>query len=76
MLLGVILQTIGVNFRMFVAARFFLVFGVAIAHSASLLLIAELAHPQHRTIFTTIRNTTWYFGSITPGWLIFGTNHI
>ena len=76
MLLGVILQTISVNFRMFVAARFFLGFGVAIAHSASPLLITELAHPQHRAIFTTIYNTTWYFGSIIAAWLTFGTNHI
>lgn len=76
MLLGVILQTISVNFRMFVAARFFLGFGVAIAHAASPLLITELAHPQHRAIFTTIYNTTWYFGSIIAAWLTFGTNHI
>ena len=76
MLLGVVLQTISVNFRMFVAARFFLGFGVAIAHSCSPLLITELAHPQHRAIFTTIYNTTWYFGSIIAAWLTFGTNHI
>ena len=76
MILGVVLQTISVNFRMFVAARFFLGFGVAIAHACSPLLITELAHPQHRAIFTTIYNTTWYFGSIIAAWLTYGTNHI
>jgi predicted MFS family arabinose efflux permease len=55
--MGVILQTISVNFRMFVAARFFLGFGVAIAHGASPLLITELVHTQHRAIFTTIYNS-------------------
>lgn len=76
MLLGVVLQGISVNFRMFIAARFFLGFGVAIAHGASPLLITELVHPQHRAIFTTIYNTTWYFGSIIAAWTTFGTNHI
>ena len=61
---------------MFVAARFFLGFGVAIAHGASPLLITELVHTQHRAIFTTIYNTTWYAGSIVAAWLTFGTNHI
>jgi hypothetical protein len=46
MLLGVVLQGISINFQMFVAARFFLGFGVAIAHGASPLLITELVHPQ------------------------------
>ena len=59
MIFGVVLQSISVNFRMFVAARFFIGFGVAIAHGASPLLITELVHPQHRAVFTTIYNTTW-----------------
>ena len=76
MLLGVVLQSISVNIRMFVASRFFLGFGVSIAHGASPLLITELVHPQHRAIFTTIYNTTWYFGSIIAAWLTYGTNQI
>lgn len=44
---------------MFIAARFFIGFGVAIAHGASPLLIAELAHTQHRAIFTTIYNSVY-----------------
>ncbi|KAG9238026.1 putative lactose permease [Amylocarpus encephaloides] len=70
---GVVLQCIGINIQMFIAARFFIGFGVAIAHGAAPLLIAELTHPQHRAIFTTIYNSTWYFGSIIAAWLTFGT---
>jgi len=36
-------------------------------------LIAELVHPQHRAIFTTIYNSTWYLGSIVAAWLTYGT---
>ncbi|GAB7349590.1 hypothetical protein MBLNU459_g0280t3 [Dothideomycetes sp. NU459] len=76
MILGVVLQSVSINFRMFIAARFFLGFGIAIAHGSSPLLITELVHPQHRATFTTIYNTTWYIGSIVAAWLTFGTNHI
>ncbi|KAI9931214.1 hypothetical protein MW887_010875 [Aspergillus wentii] len=76
MILGVILQSISANFGMFLAARFLIGFGVAIAHGASPLLVTELVHTQHRAIFTTIYNTTWYFGSIVAAWLTFGTNNI
>lgn len=73
---GVVLQGVSTNISMFIAARFFIGFGVAIAHGSSPLLIAELVHPQHRAIFTMLYNTTWYFGSIVAAWLTFGTNHI
>ncbi|KAH7127136.1 MFS transporter [Dendryphion nanum] len=76
MIFAVVLQSASVNFQMFIAARFFLGFGVAIAHGSAPLLITELCHPQHRAIFTTIYNTTWYFGSIIAAWLTFGTNNI
>jgi MFS family permease len=76
MILGVVLQTISINLNMFIAARFFIGFGVAIAHGASPLLVTELVHPQHRATFTTIYNTTWYMGSFIAAWLTFGTNHI
>lgn len=54
MIFAVVLQSASVNFQMFIAARFFLGFGVAIAHGAAPLLITEVCHPQHRAIFTTI----------------------
>jgi MFS family permease len=76
MVLGVVLQSAAVNLGMFTAARFFIGFGVAIAHDSSPLLITELVHTQHRPIFTTIYNTTWYVGSLIAAWLTFGTNKI
>ncbi|KAF1999196.1 MFS transporter [Amniculicola lignicola CBS 123094] len=76
MIFAVVLQSASVNFQMFIAARFFLGFGVAIAHGSAPLLITELCHPQHRAIFTTIYNTTWYVGSIIAAWLTYGTNNI
>lgn len=76
MLVGVVLQSISAGFGMFLGARFLLGFGVAIAHGASPLLITELVHPQHRAIFTTIYNTTWYAGSIVAAWLTYGTSRI
>lgn len=72
MILGVVLQSLGFTFGLFVAARFFIGFGVAIAHGASPLLITELVHPQHRAVYTTIYNCTWYFGSIVAAWLTYG----
>ncbi|KAL5359028.1 general substrate transporter [Aspergillus floccosus] len=76
MILGVVLQSVSANYGMFLAARFLIGFGVAIAHGASPLLITELVHTQHRAIFTTIYNTTWYLGAIVAAWLTFGTNNI
>ena len=62
MVLGVVLQAISINIQMFIAARFFIGFGVAIAHGASPLLICELVHPQHRSTFTTIYNNHMELG--------------
>lgn len=73
MVIGVVLQSVGVNIQMFIAARFLIGFGIAIAHGSAPMLIAELVHPQHRAIFTTIYNSTWYFGSIVAAWLTYGT---
>jgi MFS family permease len=72
MIVGVVLQSIGSNIGMFTAARFLIGFGVAIAHGASPLLLTELVHPQHRAIYTTIYNCTWYFGSIIAAWTTYG----
>ncbi|KAK8186015.1 general substrate transporter [Phyllosticta citribraziliensis] len=76
MILGVGLQAASFNLHMFIAGRFLVGFGVAIAHVASPLLIAELVHPQHRATFTTVYNTTWYVGSIVAAWLTFGTSQV
>jgi len=71
MILGVVLQSISVNLYMFIATRFFIGFGVAIAHGAAPLLVTKLVHPQHRAIYTTIYHCTWYWGSIVAAWLTY-----
>jgi MFS family permease len=73
MMLGVALQAASLNLGMFVAARFLIGYGVAIAHGASPLLITELVHPQHRAVFTSLYNTTWYIGANIAAWLTFET---
>ncbi|KAI4850309.1 MFS sugar transporter-like protein [Aureobasidium sp. EXF-8846] len=76
MIIGVVVQSAAMNLNMFIGARFLIGFGVAVAHGASPLLLTELTHPQHRALFTSIYNTTWYLGSIVAAWLTFGTFHI
>lgn len=75
-LLGVALQTAGINIHMFIAGRFFIGFGVNVAQGCSPLLLTEMCHPQHRAVFTTIYNTLWYIGAIVAAWLTFGTLQI
>ncbi|OJJ45280.1 hypothetical protein ASPZODRAFT_69557 [Penicilliopsis zonata CBS 506.65] len=76
MIIGVVLQTVGYNIHMFIAARFLIGFGVSIAQGSAPLLIAELVHPQHRAVFTTVYNATWYLGSVIAAWVTFGTFNI
>jgi sugar porter (SP) family MFS transporter len=73
MFIGIALQSAAVNIGMFIAARFMIGFGVSYSTQASPLLIAELAHPQHRIVITSIYGTTYYLGSIIASWTTFGT---
>ncbi|KAK9471179.1 lactose permease [Dipodascopsis tothii] len=73
MILGVGLQTGAPNFHMFIAARFLLGFGNAIATGSAPLLITELAHVQHRPIVSTMYNTFYYVGAVTAAWATYGT---
>lgn len=63
MLIGVAIQGAAANFGMFVGARFLVGFGISIAQGTAPLLIAELAHPQHRAKLTTLYNTGYYIGA-------------
>ena len=72
MILGVVIQTLGFTFAMLVGARFFIGFGVAIAHGSAPLLITELVHPQHRAVYTAVYNSTLYVGSFVAAWLTYG----
>lgn len=76
MLVGIALLSMGFHIAMFIMGRLLLGFGIAIAHGSAPLLIAELVHPQHRAIYSTIYNTLWYLGSLIGAWVSFGTNNI
>jgi MFS family permease len=49
---------------MFIVARGFIGFGLAIAGAAAPLLITELCFPSHRAPLTSLYNSSWYLGSI------------
>ncbi|OAA61799.1 hexose transporter protein [Niveomyces insectorum RCEF 264] len=76
MITGVALICIGFHVALFIVGRLILGFGIAIAHGSSPLLIAELVHPQHRAIYSTVYNTLWYLGSLIGSWVAFGTNNL
>ena len=76
MLVGIALLSMGFHIAMFIIGRLLLGFGVAIAHGSAPLLVAELVHPQHRAIYSTIYNTLWYLGSLIGAWVSFGTGNI
>lgn len=75
-LIGVAIQTASQNFGMFIASRFLIGFGVAIASLACPILITELAFPTHRAGVTSLYNSSWYLGSIIAGWSTYGTFRI
>jgi sugar porter (SP) family MFS transporter len=56
---------------MFIAARF--IGGVGASMGTGPYLIAEIAHPQHRPIATTIYNSCYFIGSIIAAWATYGT---
>jgi len=74
--MGVAIQTASQNFGMFIASRFLIGFGVAIASLAAPILITELAFPTHRAGVTSLYNSSWYLGSIIAGWSTYGTFRI
>ncbi|KAF2096612.1 general substrate transporter [Rhizodiscina lignyota] len=70
---GCAVQGASHNFKMFIAARFFVGLGCSISQGAAPLLITEICHPQHRGRVTAAYNTLWYFGAIIATWTTFGT---
>lgn len=76
MIVGIVLLSLGIHVALFIVGRLLLGFGIAIAHGSAPLLITELVHPQHRSVYTTIYNTLWYLGSLIGAWVSFGTDNI
>ncbi|MCJ1310643.1 hypothetical protein MMC25_004308 [Agyrium rufum] len=73
---GVAVQGASTNFKMFIAARFFVGFGCSLAQNSSPLLLTEICHPQHRARVTAVYNCLWNVGSIIAVWTTFGTFRI
>ncbi|KKK15252.1 hexose transporter protein, partial [Aspergillus ochraceoroseus] len=76
MLVGVAMVSVGYKIALFVVGRIILGFGLGIAQECSPLLVAELVHPQHRAVYSTIYNSLWYVGSLIGACVVLGTNHI
>ncbi|KAK2768661.1 hypothetical protein FQN54_000517 [Arachnomyces sp. PD_36] len=76
MLVGAGVQGGSRNLEMFMGGRFFMGFGNSMAQLSSPLLLAELAHPQHRSRLSSIYNCLWNMGAVICTFLVFGTKYI
>ncbi|ANB11764.1 glucose-inactivated glycerol proton symporter STL1 [Sugiyamaella lignohabitans] len=74
--IGVTVQSASVNISMFIVARFLIGFGTAFARGAAPVLIAEIAHPQHRAVITTLYDCMYGIGGITAAWTNYGSLEI
>jgi MFS family permease len=69
LLIGIALQTAAQNLSMFVIGRVIIGFGNNLQQSASLVLLAEIAHPSQRPAVLGIMNTTGSVGQILAAWV-------
>ncbi len=69
-------QTAAQNVAMFIIARGFIGFGLALAANSAPLLITEICFPTHRAPLTSLYNSSWYLGSIIAAWTTYGTFRI
>lgn len=76
MLVGIALQTSATNTALFVIGRVILGFGNNIQQCGSLILISELAYPDHRPKITAIMNSTGSIGFILGAWITYGTSFL
>ncbi|KIM63741.1 hypothetical protein SCLCIDRAFT_1213888 [Scleroderma citrinum Foug A] len=73
MLVATAVQTASQSVHMFIAARFIIGFGLAIAVNAAPMLITELAYPQYRAQLTSLYNSIACTGSLVAAWATYGT---
>ncbi|KIM53689.1 hypothetical protein SCLCIDRAFT_31674 [Scleroderma citrinum Foug A] len=73
MLAATALQTASQSVRMFIAARFLIGLGLAIAGNASPMLITELAYPEYRAQMTSLYNSIACTGALVAAWATYGT---
>ncbi|KAI0087344.1 general substrate transporter [Irpex rosettiformis] len=76
MLIAVALQSASQNLSMFIAARFFIGFGLTFAANSAPMLVTELAYPKYRAQLTALYNSLWYLGNICASWSSYGTEFI
>ncbi len=76
MIVGAIIQAAGTSLGAFMGGRALLGFGNSLAQISSPMLLAEIAHPQHRARLTTIYNCLWNVGALLVAWIAFGTNFV
>jgi sugar porter (SP) family MFS transporter len=72
-ILGSVLQAAAQNYGMFVAARFFVGFGLGIVSVAAPPLLSEVAYPTHRGKLVSFYLCSWPLGSLIAAWVTFGT---
>ena len=72
-MIGVFLQSFAHNLAMFASARAIIGMGLSFEYTAAPMLVAELAHAQHRAQLSTLLNTLYYFGSTVAAWTTLGT---
>ncbi|KAI1824501.1 general substrate transporter [Xylaria intraflava] len=76
MIVGAILQATAHNIGTFMGGRILMGFGNSLAQIASPMLLAEIAHPQHRGRLTAVYNCLWNVGAIVVSALSLGTQYI
>ncbi|CAI6342573.1 unnamed protein product [Periconia digitata] len=75
-ILGAVLQCSAQNIAMFVISRVIIGAGSVIVAAVGAPWITEIAHPSHRATATALFLTFYSLGSITAGWITFGTFRI
>ncbi|KAF2220747.1 putative MFS sugar transporter [Elsinoe ampelina] len=73
MIFGAILQAASNGVGMYLAARFFLGFGIPMCIVAGSALLGELGYPKERPILTSLFNSSYFIGAILAAGITFGT---
>ncbi|KAI5477527.1 hypothetical protein MNV49_006314 [Pseudohyphozyma bogoriensis] len=71
-----LIQTFSQNIQMYLAARFFVGFGLLFCHNASPAMLAEFSTTEERSIALGIYIPFYFVGSITMSWVCYGTVNI
>jgi sugar porter (SP) family MFS transporter len=75
-IVGTCVQAPSTSSGQFLAGRFVLGFGVSFCCVSAPCYVSEMAHPRWRGTLTGLYNCTWYIGSITASWVVYGCSYI